>query len=366
MDPISAEDFHELDQVSTPRLSPGGDQVAYVHRTPTDDESYEATIHVVDSDGGKSRRFTLAEGVDSEPRWSPSGDRLAFASTRGAVDDRQQLWVLPTDGGEARQVTEVVGGVSQLAWSPDGSRIAFVQRVSPDDREADRDLAVPAEYEPEPPDPRVVDRTVYRTAEEYTDGKRRQVYLVTLDGDDVERVTTADRDYASPVWGGTETLYVACDADVPDPDDSLATEIRRHDLASGDIEVVHETTTFEPRLAASGERVAFPYTDSEEGTMAQTELHLLDGDGGVHDLTAKLDRSVAVGRRPCRAVDDDAVVLVDARPAVGGRERPIECTEGHGRFPADGVLSLREVHVRRSRADGRRRRLDAGGAVTRG
>ena len=298
MDSIAAADFHELDQVETPRLSPDGQHVVYVHRTPKDDEAYEATVHVVDSEGGDVRRFTLAEGVDSEPRWSPSGDRLAFASTRGADDDRQQLWILPTDGGEARQVTEVVGGVAQLAWSPDGERIAFVQRVSPDDCEADRDLAVPEEYAPESVDPRVVDRTVYRTAEAYTDGKRRQVYLVTPGDDNVERVTTADRDHASPVWGGPETLYFACDADVPDPDDSIATEIRRYDPATDDVEVVHETTTFQPQLAASGERVAFPYIDPEAGTMAQTELHLLDEEGAVYDLTARLDRSVAVDLRP--------------------------------------------------------------------
>ena len=315
MDQIAAADVHELDQVAAPRLSPDGERVAYVHRTPDDEESYEATIHVVDGDSGDAQRFTLAEGVDAEPRWSPSGDRLAFTSTRGADDDRQQLWVLPTDGGEARQVTEVVGGVSQLAWSPDGDRIAFVQRVSAADREADRDLHVPEAYEPESPDPRVVDRTVYRTAEEYTDGRRGQVYLVTLDDDGVERVTTVDRDHASPVWDGPETLFFARDADVPDPDDSLATEIVRYDHASDDVEVVHETTTFQPRLTASGGRVAFPYTDPEAGTMAQTELHLLDGDGGLHDLTARLDRSVAVDLAP--TWDEDGESLHFGTPDEG-------------------------------------------------
>ena len=61
---IAAADFHELDQIETPRLSPDGEQVAYVHRTPKDGEAYEATVHVVDSEGGDSRRFTLAEAQD--------------------------------------------------------------------------------------------------------------------------------------------------------------------------------------------------------------------------------------------------------------------------------------------------------------
>ena len=360
MDSIAAADFHELDQVAAPRLSPDGERVAYVHRQPEDEESYEATIHVVDSDGGESQRFTLAEGVDAEPRWSPSGDRLAFTSTRGAADDRQQLWVLPTDGGEARQVTDVVGGVEQLAWSPDGDRIAFVQRVSAEDREADRDLEVPEEYESEAPNPRVVDRTVYRTAQEYTDGKRRQVSLVTLDGDDVERVTTADREHASPAWDGPETLYVACDADVPDPDDSLETEIRRYDLASGDVDVVHETTTFQPQLAVSEGRVAFPYTDPEAGTMAQTELHLLDADGGVHAMTARLDRSLAVGLRPTwdrdtlyfGTPDEGATSLwrIDAPETSGGdSEEPRAVEREPERVRRDEWSSISGYHVRGDR-----------------
>ncbi|WP_336325747.1 S9 family peptidase [Halovenus sp. HT40] len=289
---IEAADFHELTQAASPRLSPDGTRVAYLHQTPKDDDEYEATIHIVDANGGEPRRFTLAEGVDAEPRWSPSGDRLAFTSTRGADDDRQQLWVLPTNGGEATQVTSVVGGVGDIAWSPDGERIAVVQQVTEEDREQDRDIEVPEEFEPATPDPRVVDRTVYRSAERYHDGKRSQVYLVDPDGGDIERVTTADRDHVSPAWGDSETLYFACDGDVPDPDDSLATEIRRYDLDGGDTAVVHETAAFQPQLAASGDRVAFAYTDPDEGTMAQTELHLLDGEGGVHVLTAALDRSV--------------------------------------------------------------------------
>ncbi|NLV09945.1 prolyl oligopeptidase family serine peptidase [Halomicrobium mukohataei] len=315
MEPISAADFHELAQVSTPRLSPEGDRVAYVQRTPSDDTEYEATVHVADTTGGEPQRFTLSEGIDSEPRWSPSGDRLAFVSTRGAADDRQQLWVVPTDGGEAAQVTSVVGGVGQIAWAPDGERIAFVQQVTDADREADRDLEVEPEFEPETPDPRVVDRTVYRTAEQYRDGRQSQVYLVTADGTEIQRVTTADRDHASPTWGDDDTLYVARDADVADPDDSLATEIRAYDLDSGDSVLRHETTTFQPALAASGRRVAFSYTDPEQGTMAQTELHLLDETDTVHDLTAALDRTLATDLRP--TWDPDGGALYFGTPDEG-------------------------------------------------
>jgi dipeptidyl aminopeptidase/acylaminoacyl peptidase len=351
MQPIEAADFHDLDQVATPRLSPDGDRVAYVHRSPDGDEEYAATIRVVDVDGGEPRRFTLAEGVDAEPRWSPSGDRLAFTSTRGADDDRQQLWVLPTDGGEARQVTDVVGGVSRPRWSPDGERIAFVQGVSDEDREEDRDLDVPEEFEPDAPDPRVIDRTVYRTGERYLDGKRSQVYLVDTADDTVERVTTADQDHASPSWGDAGTLYFAADADVPDPDDTLEADICRYDLESEAVERLHTTTAFETALTAtSDDRVAFTYTDPDRGTIGQTELRLLDAErGDVVELTADLDRTLDYGATPHWGPGEESLYFStpdEGATAVWRLDAPaVDAVSEPERLVRDDWSSISAAHV---------------------
>ena len=140
MQEIAARDFHDIVQVSDPQLSPDGERVAFVRTVPDDDDSYETTVYVVPFDGeGDARQFTAEEGADATPRWSPSGDRLAFTSARGETET-PQLWVLPTDGGEARQVTDVAGGVADIVWSPDGTRIAFTQRTTAAEREAELDI----------------------------------------------------------------------------------------------------------------------------------------------------------------------------------------------------------------------------------
>jgi len=190
MDTIEAAHYLELATPSDPRVAPGGDAVAFVRTTPRVDDAddsgsddaddsgsdadpaagvdeVESTVYVTRLGEGEPRRFTAEAGVDAEPRWSPSGDRLAFATDRGDGPG-SQLWVLPVDGGEARRVTCVVGGASALAWGPDGDRVAFLQSVTDDDRDAGRDIRVDEEYEPEEPDPRVVDRTVSRAAESWT------------------------------------------------------------------------------------------------------------------------------------------------------------------------------------------------------
>ena len=303
MQPIEAADYHDLAFPSDPRIAPDGDRVAFVRSVPTDDETTQATIYVVPTDGGDPRRFTVAEGQDSEPRWSPSGDRLAFVSTRGADDDRPQLWVMPTGGGEARQVTNVAGGVSNIVWCPDGERIAFVQQATAEDREEDRDIEVPEEFEPEEADPRVVDRTVYRSAQRYFDGKRSHIYVVDLggdipgdehSGDETQRLTDGERDFESPAWGDTETLYYA-ERVGEDPDDSIEYEILAHELAADTVESVHRTTGWAASLAATADgRIAHVYNDPERSTLQPSELQVYDCETErVTTPTAPLDRTLA-------------------------------------------------------------------------
>ena len=345
MERVTAAGYYDIATPADPRLSPNGDRVAFLRRQPNGEDSDESTVYVVDAgpaaerddefgddgDGddparASPRRLTLAEGVDAEPRWSPSGDRLAFTSTRGADDDRQQLWILPMHGGEARQVTNVVGGVSEVAWSPDGDRIAFTQSVTSADREADRDLSVPDEYDPDDhPDPRVIDRTVYRSNQSYFDGRRSGVYVVDADavvdgvadrpgtnGDAVDpeaasvrRLTDRDADFAAPEWGDSDTLYYT-ESVGDDPDDSYEIAIHAHDLVADTVERVHTTTGWGASLAATPDgRVAFTHTDPDQASMNQRDLHVLDrGDDEVRSLTDDLDRGLGYEASPQWGPDD--------------------------------------------------------------
>lgn len=317
MDRVTAADYHEISKPASPRLSPDGEQVAFIRRTPTDDESYEATVYVVPTTGNREpRRMTIVEGEDADPRWSPSGDRIAFTSTRGADDDRQQLWVLPVDGGEARQVTDVVGGVSDIAWSPDGDRIAFVQSVTEDDREDGRDRDVPDEYEPEDPDPRVIDRTVYRSMQRYFDGRRSHLYTVDLTtlgeeptAEAVTRWTDGEIEVSGPTWQDDHTVVYADTWVGDDPDDSLEYDVVRHDLTTEVAERIHRSTGWGAGLAVEpGGRIVVPFVEPERATLNQIELDVYDpGTDDVERVTRDLDRTLRLGVEPQWGPDAERV-----------------------------------------------------------
>src|SRR5699024_8588567 len=215
------------------------------------------------------QQFTTGEGIDSEPRWSPSGDRLAFTSTRGD-DDPIQLWVIPTDGGEAECMTDVPGGVSEIAWSRDGERIAFVQSVTEDEHETGHDCEDTREDGRETPDPRVLDRLIYRAGEQYFDGTRSHIYTTDLDGS-VERVTDGEYDYGSPTWSA-DFLYFTAER-TGDPDDNTVVDVLSYDPATGETEQIFQTNEWMANISATGDdRVAYTHTPPEMGSMGQTDL----------------------------------------------------------------------------------------------
>ncbi|USZ66849.1 S9 family peptidase [Halorussus salilacus] len=343
METVRAKDYHEIVQVGEPRVSPDGERVAFVRTVPESGEEYEATVYVVPVGGDEPRQFTVSEGVDGQPRWSPSGDRLAFVSTRGADDDRPQLWVMPTDGGEARRVTDVVGGVSDIAWSPDGSRIAFVQQVTGEDREEGRDTDIGGEeYEPEDPDPRVIDRTVYRAGERYFDGRRSHVYVADVEAEEVTRLTDGDRDHSGPEWADETTLYYGVER-TGDPDQNIAVDIAEYDLDAGEeTETVVQTTAWGATLAATSDgRLAYAHTPEENATLRQTELKVLDRETGeVTTPTASLDRTVGGGMEPQWGPDEEALYF--ATPDEGDVavwRAPGDASADPERVVAEGTVS---------------------------
>jgi dipeptidyl aminopeptidase/acylaminoacyl peptidase len=330
---VEFTDYYDLVGVCDADLAPDDETVAFVRTEPDDDESSESTVYVTGPDQ-EPRRFTRSAGNDAEPCWSPSGDRLAFTS---ASDDGSALWLLPADGGEARRVTDVVGDVANLAWAPDGTRIAFTQEVRAEERDAGHDLDCEEEYEREAPDPRVVDRNVYRQHGGYRDGKRQHVYLVDLATDELRRVTDGDFDHANPEWGDATTLYYTArrdgdpnDPTAPDPDDSLVHDIVAHDTESDTAETVTQTTGWLPAFSATADgRIAFREGDLEPPgpSMRTTDAVVFDRESGDRrNLTAEFHRRVYRGTRPEWGPDGESLYFL----------APDEGTVDLYRVPADG------------------------------
>jgi dipeptidyl aminopeptidase/acylaminoacyl peptidase len=111
-------------RVSDPQIAPDGKSlVAVVTHSDYENDLNVAELALVDVASGKTRSLTHARKTASFPRWSPSGDRIAFLAADG--DKHNQIFVMEMAGGDPLQVTKSPTSIQQFAWKPDGSALAF-------------------------------------------------------------------------------------------------------------------------------------------------------------------------------------------------------------------------------------------------
>ena len=112
---LALEQYLQIEGVSDPRMSPDGRQVVYVRQwvDPVTD-SRKSSLWIVNGDGSQNRSLTQG----GSPRWSQSGDRLAFLACGtpggdpGALVDcegasRQQIYVRIMTGPGTGAVTQI-------------------------------------------------------------------------------------------------------------------------------------------------------------------------------------------------------------------------------------------------------------------
>ena len=116
----------KLYTLTDPQISPDGKSILIVVSKPdTTTNKNKSFIYKVDVASGVTQQLTYERSSVSFPRWSPSGNAIAFISTDAA--GKGQIFVLSMNGGEAKKITSSPTGVQQFKWSPNGNTFAFTQ-----------------------------------------------------------------------------------------------------------------------------------------------------------------------------------------------------------------------------------------------
>src|ERR1041385_3124874 len=96
---MQLDDLGRIVRVSDPQISPDGKSiVVVVLRANYDENRYDSDLVLVDVASGSHRTLTSDRRSVSHPRFSPTGDRLAFLSTVAVAPGQQprpQILVMP-------------------------------------------------------------------------------------------------------------------------------------------------------------------------------------------------------------------------------------------------------------------------------
>jgi len=293
---FSAADVFEMEYADDPQVSPDGSRVAYV-RTSMDimTDRGRRTIWVVDTDGGNHRPLVSGQGNYSSPRWSPSGDRLAYLSDR---DGKTQLFVQWLDGGETVKVTTLPQSPRSIVWSPDGTQIAFTRFVPAKPPTLAEMPAKPKGAEWAEP-ATIVDRMTFRRdGGGYLPTGNNQVFVVPADGGTPRQMTFGEYPISGSVSWMPDSQSIIFSSNRRE---NVEYQPRQNDLfaasiANGEITQMtdHAGPESNPAVSPNGRYLAYTSAADTRQGYNRAVLKIKDlRTGKSRSLTASLDRSVS-------------------------------------------------------------------------
>lgn len=280
--------------VSDPALSPDGSTVIF---------SWRGDLWTAPSDGGAAERLTVSPATDSEPLYSPDGDRLAFVSDR---DGARQVYTMPADGGTPERLTFHSEGYRLEDWFPDGRELLVSGSRDHFWRSAGRMMRISA-------DERSTEQLIF-------DGYGSSG-SVSPDGDQILFVREGEREWRKGYYG------------------SRAAQIWIFDVESGEFRKVvhHETDSFAPVWLPDGK--GFLYCGSQDSDNGARNLWRYDLDGETSVRLTEFDDDLVM--QPAVSRDGSTIVfthlfdLYRLRPGTDQHPERVELTEREDDVPDD-------------------------------
>ena len=287
-------DVFELEYASDPQISPDGEWVVY-RRMAVDimKDRTVGNLWRVRSDGSQHQKLTSRETSENSPRWSPSGDRIAFVSSTEEGSEIYMYWV---ESGKVARLTQLPFSPGSLTWSPSGKYLAFSMHVP-------QAPPVLTKMPKKPKDakwaeaPRITDR-LYHEADGrgYIPPGFNHLFVLSSEGGLARQGTSGDFHHRGRLsWlAKGDKIYFSGNRNEDWEYDFRNSEIYSVNIYDGSIEALTDRTgpDSSPVVSPDGLWIAYTGYDDKVQAYQVRKIYIMRPDGSDRKvLTSELDRS---------------------------------------------------------------------------
>lgn len=198
---ITIEDLWSMHRLGNVALSPDGNTLAFTAQSFNMESNRGKTnIYFVNSDGTNLREFKPSEKSQSQPRFSPDGNKLAFSRDGN-------IWIANLDGSNEEQLTTLHTGASGLVWSNDGKKILFVSSVYPDCSNDECNKNRDEEKEKSKVKASIITELMYRHWDHWRGEKRSHLFYMDIETKKTIDLTLFSNSDVPPISLGSANDY---------------------------------------------------------------------------------------------------------------------------------------------------------------
>ena len=293
---FTAEDIFHMEVATSPQVSPDKNSVVYVRRSnEIMKDSTRSSLWIADVEGHSHEPLLSSTRNYYSPRWSPSGNRLAYISTH---EGRPQIYVRWMDSGRTALVSNLAASPSSLTWSPDGTQLAFTMNVDSNERPFSIKMPTKPKGATWSKPFQYIDKARYQAdGRGVLDPAYTHIFIVPAEGGTARQLTSGNYHHRGTLSFSADSQQIFFSAN---RSDNWEYEPAEADIFAVDMQgkITQITSApgreFAPNVSPDGKMIAYGKRDNKKLAYRNTYLHVVDIDGrNDRNLSADVDNIVS-------------------------------------------------------------------------